>query len=62
MKPRDGAHEIVIHPEPTHRVVNSRIDPHRTLVGVLSCNISVHLEEIAVAFADGLFTETGDGC
>ena len=57
----DGAHEVVVHPEPAHRVVHRRIDAHRTGVRVLVGDALVHLEEIAVALLDGLLAQPLDG-
>ena len=53
----DRALQLVIDPEAAHRVVNGRIDAHRDLVGILVGDALIHVEEIAVAFADGLDTE-----
>ncbi len=46
----DIAHQIVVHPEPAHRVVHGRVDSHRHLVRILVRDALVHLEQIAVAF------------
>ena len=51
-EPRDRAHEVVVHPEPAHRVVRGREDAHRDLVGVLVGDPLVHLEEVPVLLAD----------
>ena len=61
METRDVTHEVVVHPESSHGVVNGGINTHGTLVGVLTGDVLVHLEEIAVALADGLLTKTLDG-
>ena len=58
---RDGAHQVVVHPEPAHGVVDGRIDPHRHLVRVLVGDPLVHLEEVAVPLPDGVLAEPGDG-
>ena len=58
---RDVAHQVVVHPEPAHRVVRRRIDAHRHLVGVLAGDLLVHLEEVAVALLDRLLAEPLDG-
>ena len=29
VQPRDGAHQVVVHPQAAHRVVDGRVDPHR---------------------------------
>src|SRR5690606_16325881 len=50
----DGAHQVVVDPEPPHCVVNSRIDPHRSLVGIIAGDLLVHLEEVSVAGLDRL--------
>ena len=61
MEAGNVAHEIVIYPEPPHRVVESGIDPHGALVGILSGDVFIHLKEVAVAFTHCLFTEPLDG-
>ena len=61
MQAGDVAHEVVVHPETTHRVMHSRVDAHRTLVGIFTGDVLIHLEEVAVAFLDGFLTETLDG-
>ena len=54
------AHQIVIHPETAHRVVHGGINSHRHFVGVLAGNLFVHLEQVSVAFANGLYAEPFD--
>ena len=61
MQTRDIAHEVVVHPKAAHRVVHSGVDAHGTIVSVLSGDVLIHLEEVAVAFLDGFLTETLDG-
>ena len=58
---RDRAHQVVVHPQPAHRVVDGRVDPHRHLVRVLVGDLLVHVEEVAVALADDVFAEPLDG-
>ena len=60
MKARQGAHEVVIHPEAAHRVVNGRIDSHGSFIWVLTRYALVHVEKIAVALIDDLLTQTFD--
>ena len=48
---RDRAHEVVVHPQPAHRVVRGGIDAHRHLVRVLVGDALVHVEEVAVLLA-----------
>ena len=57
----DGRHQVVVHPEPAHRVVERREDPHRNLVGVLVRDAEVHVEEVAVALLDRVSAEAADG-
>jgi hypothetical protein len=60
-EPGDGGHEVVVYPEPAHRVVAGGVDAHRRLVGVLPRDALVHLEEVAVALLDLLLPEALDG-
>ena len=54
------AHQIVIHPEAAHRVMDRGINPHRRLVGIFAGDLFVHVEEVAVALADRVFAEARD--
>ena len=57
----DGGHQLVVDPEPAHRVVRCRVDPHRHLGGILAGDALVHLEQVRVALVDRSLTEAGDG-
>lgn len=48
----NGGLEVVVDPEPAHRVVHGRVDPHRGLVRVLRRDPRVHVEEVAVLLLD----------
>ncbi len=52
VQPRHRAHQVVVHPEPAHRVVDGGVDAHRHLVRVLVGDLLVHLEEVAVLLLD----------
>jgi len=54
------AHEVVVDPEPAHRVVDGRVDAHRHDVRVLVGDSFVHLEEVAVALLDHVLAEALD--
>ena len=54
-------HEVVIHPEAPHGVVDSREDSHRDCVGVLAGDALVHLEQVAVALGDYVLAQALDG-
>ena len=45
----DGAHQVVVHPQAAHRVVDGGVDAHRHLVRVLAGDPLVHVEQVAVA-------------
>ncbi len=60
VQPRDGAHQVVVHPQAAHRVVDGRVDPHRHLVRILVGDLLVHLEEVAVARAHGVLADPAD--
>ena len=60
VQPRDGAHQVVVHPQAAHRVVDGRVDPHRHLVRILVGDLLVHLEEVAVARAHGVLADAAD--
>ena len=55
------AHQIVIHPQAAHRVVRRGINAHRHLVGVFAGDVVIHVEQVAVALADGAFAQPADG-
>ena len=61
VQPGDVAHQVVVDPEPAHRVVDGGIDAHRLAERVLVGDALVHLEEVAVALLDDVVTEAGDG-
>ena len=50
-QPGNRAHQVVIHPQAAHRVVDGRIDAHRHLVRILVGDALVHVEQVAVALA-----------
>ena len=58
---RDGRLQVVVHPQPAHRVVGRRVDAHRDLVGVLARDALVHVEQVPVARPDGVDAEALDG-
>ena len=57
---RDRGHKLVVHPDTTHRVVDSRIDHHRRLVGIVVGDLFVHLEEVTIASFYDILTKTLD--
>ena len=59
-EPWYGGHQLVVYPNSTHRVVDSRVDHHRRLVGIIVGNLFVHLEEVPIASLYNVLTETLD--
>ena len=57
----DGAHQVVIHPEAAHGVVEGRIDHHGRFIGILGHDLFIHLEEIAVFGFDLGLAQALDG-
>ena len=57
---RHGGHQLVVDPEPAHRVVRRRVDPHRDRVRVLAGDPLVHLEEVPVALRHDVLPEAAD--
>ena len=57
----DGAHQVVIHPGSTHGIMHGGINAHGLLVGVLTGDLFIHVEKIAVTFTHLVFTQTLDG-
>src|ERR1039457_4670325 len=57
---RDIAHQVIVNPEPAHGIVRCWIDTHRPLVSVLVGDLFIHLEQVAITLADGVFAETLD--
>src|SRR5215213_1498875 len=51
---RQVAHQVVVDPQPAHRVVDSGIDPHRHRVRILVGDPLVHVEQVAVPRLDRL--------
>ena len=56
-QPGQVAHQVVVDPEPAHRVVDRGVDAHRQLVRILAGDAVVHLEEVAVALLDDVVPE-----
>ena len=54
------AHQVVVHPQTAHRVMDGRVDAHRDLVRVFVGDAPVHVEQVAVARADGVVAEARD--
>ena len=54
-------HQVVVHPEATHRVVDGRVDPHGLLVRVLTGDPVVHVEQVSVFVRYGFQAITGNG-
>jgi hypothetical protein len=55
VKAGEIGHEVVVHPEATHGVVDGRINLHRLLVRVIAGDFLIHLEEVSVASSDSVF-------
>jgi hypothetical protein len=60
MQAGDVRHQIVIHPQPAHRVVDGRINHHRQCVWIFAGDLFVHLEKVAVTRADRRLAEALD--
>ena len=60
VQPSDRALEVVVDPQPAHRVVDGRVDPHRHLVRVLARDLQVHVEQVPVARLDDLLAQPVD--
>ena len=54
-------HQLVIHPQSAHRVVDRGKNPHRNFVRVFSGNLLIHVEEVSVFFADDRFSHAANG-
>lgn len=57
----DVGHEVVVHPETSHRVVHGGVDSHRSFVGIFPGDLVVHVEQVAVALANLIFAQAFDG-
>ena len=55
-----GRLELVVNPDTTHRIVDSREDHHRVLVRVLVHDLLVHLEEVSILLSHYIFAQTLD--
>ena len=57
----DIRHQVVIHPQAAHGVVDGGIDAHRLLVRIFAGDALVHVEQVAVALLDDGAAEALDG-
>ncbi len=53
--------QFIIDPDSTHGVVDSRIDHHGYLVGIIVGNLLIHLEKVAIFFLNHIFTKALNG-
>ena len=60
-KAGDGALEVVVHPEAAHGIVDRGENHHGGAVGIVTADALIHLEEVAVAFLNGMFAVALDG-
>ena len=56
----DRGLQLVVNPDTTHGVVDSREDHHRSLVGVLVGDLLVHVEEVTITGTYYILTEALD--
>ena len=61
VQPGHRSHQVVVHPEAAHRVVDGRVDTHGLLVRILTGDPVVHVEQVPVLGRDGFQAVTGDG-
>ena len=57
----DSGHQVVVHPQAAHGVVDGGVDAHRLLVRVFAGDALVHVEQVAVALLDDVLAEALDG-
>ena len=60
-QPVEVAHQLVVHPQPAHRVVDRGVDAHRLPIGVLGGDPLVHGEQVAVLLLDPVAALPADG-
>src|SRR6185369_11879039 len=53
-------HEVVVDPQPAHRVMDRRKDPHWNFIWIFAGDAVVHVEQVAVPFANALLSKTLD--
>ena len=54
-------HQIVVHPKAAHSVVHGRVDGHRVFIGIATCDLFVHIEKIAIPFANSVLAHALNG-
>ena len=54
---RHIAHQIVIDPRATHRVMDCGVNSHRHLIGVFTGDLFIDFKQISVAFANRIFAK-----
>ncbi len=61
VKARNGGHQLIIHPQAAHGVVHRRVDLHRHLIRVLTADLHVHVEEVAILLLHHFLAHGDDG-
>src|SRR6185437_4339406 len=56
----NGTHEIVIYPEPSHRIVRRRVNSHGCMAGIFPCDPLIHVEKVPITLADHVKPLLGD--
>ena len=58
---RNRSHQFIVNPQTTHRVVQCRINHHRSFVWIVVGNFFVHVEQVTIFSFYNIFTQTVDG-
>jgi len=61
MQTWEVGHEVIVHPEAAHGIVDGGIDAHGHGIRVFPGDGGIHVKQVAIALGDDFFAEAGNG-
>jgi len=56
-----GCHQLIIDPDPTHGIMNGRVDHHGCFIWIVIYDLFVHLEKVSIFGFYGILAKSPDG-